>query len=58
MAKSVQDALAQILVDHQGIDLLEANKTLIGWIASKKYLRDLVSECVSVYKIYTEQFFL
>lgn len=43
MAKGVQDALAEVLVQHQNIDLLEANKTLIGWIASKKYLRDLVS---------------
>lgn len=43
MAKGVQDALAEMLVEHQKIDLLEANKTLVGWISSKKYLRDLVS---------------
>lgn len=41
MAKGVQDALAEMLVEHQKIDLLEANKTLVGWISSKKYLRDL-----------------
>ncbi|OAC99016.1 hypothetical protein MUCCIDRAFT_149090 [Mucor lusitanicus CBS 277.49] len=43
MAKGVQDALAEMLVEHQKIDLLEANKTLVSWISSKKYLRDLVS---------------
>lgn len=43
MAKGVQDALAGILVEHQQMDLLEANKTLMSWVATKKYLRDLVS---------------
>lgn len=41
MAKGVQDALAEMLVEHQKVDLLEANKTLMSWIASRKYLRDL-----------------
>ncbi|KAL9546228.1 hypothetical protein MBANPS3_006765 [Mucor bainieri] len=41
MAKGVQDALAEMLVEHQKMDLLEANKTLVDWISSKKYLRDL-----------------
>ncbi|KAI8380043.1 hypothetical protein BD560DRAFT_347632 [Blakeslea trispora] len=41
MAKGVQDALVDILVERQGIDAVEANKLLISWIASKKYLRDL-----------------
>ncbi|KAI7891598.1 uncharacterized protein EV154DRAFT_563096 [Mucor mucedo] len=41
MAKGVQDALADMLVQHQNVDLLEANKILIGWIGEKKYLRDL-----------------
>ncbi len=43
MAKGVQDALAEMLVENQKIDLLEANKTLMSWVATKKYLRDLVS---------------
>ncbi|KAG1474391.1 hypothetical protein G6F57_010373 [Rhizopus arrhizus] len=41
MAKDVQDALVEILVNHQQMDVVEANKTLFSWIASKKYLRDL-----------------
>ncbi|GAN07784.1 methionine synthase reductase [Mucor ambiguus] len=41
MAKGVQDALAEMLAEHEKIDLLEANKTLVNWISSKKYLRDL-----------------
>ncbi|KAI8373390.1 hypothetical protein EDC96DRAFT_605898 [Choanephora cucurbitarum] len=41
MAKGVQDALVDILVEHQKIDVVEANKLLMSWIASKKYLRDL-----------------
>ncbi|KAI8639847.1 hypothetical protein BD408DRAFT_370910 [Parasitella parasitica] len=41
MAKDVQNSLAEILEEHQKIDLLEANKTLVSWISSKKYLRDL-----------------
>lgn len=50
MAKGVQDALAEMLVKHQGVDVVEANKTLIGWIGSKKYLRDLVRFiCVSFF---------
>lgn len=48
MAKGVQDALADILVEHQKVDVVEANKILISWIASKKYLRDLVS-CLTSY---------
>lgn len=43
MAKGVQDALADMLVEHQKVDVLEANKILVSWITSKKYLRDLVS---------------
>jgi methionine synthase reductase len=43
MAKGVQDALAEMLVEYQKVDLLEANKILVGWISTKKYLRDLVS---------------
>lgn len=43
MAKGVQDALAEMLVEHQKVDTVEANKILIEWISSKKYLRDLVS---------------
>ena len=49
MAKGVQDALADMLVQHQGVDLLEANKTLMSWIATKKYLRDLVRFFVWVF---------
>ncbi|KAG0763704.1 hypothetical protein G6F57_007070 [Rhizopus arrhizus] len=41
MAKGVQDALAEMLVEHQKVDAAEANKILIEWISSKKYLRDL-----------------
>ncbi|KAI7904365.1 uncharacterized protein BX663DRAFT_550745 [Cokeromyces recurvatus] len=41
MAKGVQDALAEMLVEHQKIDLVEANKILVNWISEKKYLRDL-----------------
>ncbi|KAG1048724.1 hypothetical protein G6F43_008906 [Rhizopus delemar] len=41
MAKGVQDALAEMLVEHQKVDTVEANKILIEWISSKKYLRDL-----------------
>ncbi|CAO3687546.1 unnamed protein product [Rhizopus stolonifer] len=41
MAKGVQDALAEMLVNHQGVDVVEANKILFSWISSRKYLRDL-----------------
>ncbi|KAI8988357.1 hypothetical protein BDF20DRAFT_910855 [Mycotypha africana] len=41
MAKGVQDTLAQLLAEHLKIDLLEANKMIIGWITEKKFLRDL-----------------
>ncbi|KAI9249324.1 hypothetical protein BY458DRAFT_559970, partial [Sporodiniella umbellata] len=41
MAKGVSDALSEMLVKHQGLDVVEANRTLFSWIADKKYLRDL-----------------
>jgi methionine synthase reductase len=43
MAKGVQDALVDMLVKYHQVDVLEANKLLMKWIADKKYLRDLVS---------------
>lgn len=42
MAKGVQDALVDMLVKYHQVDILEANKLLMKWIADKKYLRDLV----------------
>ncbi|GAA5799479.1 hypothetical protein HPULCUR_004895 [Helicostylum pulchrum] len=41
MARGVQDALVDMLVQYHQVDVVEANKILMEWIASKKYLRDL-----------------
>ncbi|KAG0175403.1 hypothetical protein DFQ28_007066 [Apophysomyces sp. BC1034] len=41
MAKGVQDVLVDMLCEHQQLDKLEANKLLIEWMGSRKYLRDL-----------------
>ncbi|KAI8048760.1 uncharacterized protein B0P05DRAFT_564253 [Gilbertella persicaria] len=41
MAKGVQDALVDMLVQKQGLDVVEANKCLMNWVSNKKYLRDL-----------------
>ncbi|CAO3600135.1 unnamed protein product [Absidia cylindrospora] len=42
MAKGVNDALVEILCKYeQDLDILAANKKLMEWMASGKYLRDL-----------------
>ncbi|KAI9484380.1 hypothetical protein BDB00DRAFT_878910 [Zychaea mexicana] len=41
MAKGVQDALVDMLVQHQQLDAMAATKLLIEWMGSRKYLRDL-----------------
>ncbi|KAI8143276.1 hypothetical protein BJV82DRAFT_578975 [Fennellomyces sp. T-0311] len=41
MAKGVQDALVEMLGQHQQLDAVAANKLLIDWMGSRKYLRDL-----------------
>ncbi|RIA98415.1 hypothetical protein C1645_870670 [Glomus cerebriforme] len=43
MAKSVNDALADILVDHGKIKKSDALKLLVQWMNDKRYLRDLWS---------------
>ena len=43
MAKGVQDALVEMLVQHHNVNPMQANKILIDWISTRKYLRDLVS---------------
>lgn len=43
MAKGVQDALADMLVKHKKMDVVDANKLLMQWVTDKKYLRDLAS---------------
>lgn len=43
MAKGVQDALVEIICQYQQVDAVAANKLLIEWMGSRKYLRDLVS---------------
>lgn len=43
MAKGVQDALVDIICQYQQVDAVAANKLLIEWMGSRKYLRDLVS---------------
>lgn len=42
MAKGVNDALADILVEHGKIQKSDALKILTQWISDKRYLRDLV----------------
>ncbi|CAO3625266.1 unnamed protein product [Cunninghamella echinulata] len=41
MAKGVNDAFVEMLSHHEQLDTLEANKKLISWMSSGKYLRDL-----------------
>ncbi|KAG2219979.1 hypothetical protein INT45_001878 [Circinella minor] len=41
MAKGVNDALVEMLVQHHQLDVVAANKLLIEWMGSRKYLRDL-----------------
>ncbi|CAG8478055.1 9783_t:CDS:2, partial [Ambispora leptoticha] len=42
MAKGINDALTDILVEHGNMDRVEASKLLLTWIQEKRYLRDLV----------------
>jgi methionine synthase reductase len=42
MAKGINDALADILVEHGKIQKPDALKILAQWISDKRYLRDLV----------------
>lgn len=42
MAKGVNDALVDILVEHGKIQKSDALKILTQWISDKRYLRDLV----------------
>ncbi|KAI9268982.1 hypothetical protein BDA99DRAFT_603175 [Phascolomyces articulosus] len=41
MAKGVNDVLVEMLVQHHQLDAVAANKLLIEWMGSRKYLRDL-----------------
>ncbi|KAI7881395.1 riboflavin synthase domain-like protein [Lichtheimia hyalospora FSU 10163] len=41
MAKGVNDVLADLLVQHHQVDIVQANKLLVEWMQSRKYLRDL-----------------
>ncbi|KAI9322855.1 hypothetical protein BX666DRAFT_1898968 [Dichotomocladium elegans] len=41
MAKGVNDALAEMLCEYEKIEPLAANKMLVEWMGSRKYLRDL-----------------
>jgi hypothetical protein len=42
MAKSVNDTLADILVEHGKAQRSDALKLLVQWMNDKRYLRDLV----------------
>lgn len=44
MATGVHEVLAEMLVEFEHIDKVEAMKTLTKWITEKKYLRDLVRD--------------
>ncbi|ORZ01391.1 hypothetical protein BCR43DRAFT_522243 [Syncephalastrum racemosum] len=41
MAKGVQDALVDMLAQHEGLEPVAANQKLMEWTGSRKYLRDL-----------------
>ena len=43
MATGVHEALANMLVENEHLEKMEAMKKLATWITEKKYLRDLVS---------------
>jgi hypothetical protein len=51
MATGVHEALANMLVENEDLEKMEAMKTLTRWITEKKYLRDLVG--FVLYHIYS-----
>jgi hypothetical protein len=49
MATGVHEALADMLVECEQLEKIEALKTLTKWISEKKYLRDLVRYSFSMF---------
>ncbi|CAG8566544.1 10255_t:CDS:2 [Ambispora gerdemannii] len=41
MAKGVNDALIDILIEQANMDRVEASKLLLNWVQEKRYIRDL-----------------
>jgi methionine synthase reductase len=42
MATGVHEALADMLMEYEKMEKMEAIRTLTTWITEKRYLRDLV----------------